>query len=63
MVLPTWFGILIFLVVTVNIISEKTGLSGSYSRKTLIFYKVNEDKKEVIIYAIVDGRQEYKNLI
>lgn len=27
----------------------------------LIFYKVNENA--VIIYAIVDGRREYKNLI
>ncbi len=27
------------------------------------FYKVNEDKKEVILYAVVDGRREYKNLI
>ncbi len=31
--------------------------------KHLIFYKVNEEKKTVIIYAIVDGRREYKNLI
>ncbi|MCK9218263.1 MAG: type II toxin-antitoxin system RelE/ParE family toxin [Firmicutes bacterium] len=31
--------------------------------KHLIFYKANEKKKEVIIYAIVDGRREYKNLI
>lgn len=29
----------------------------------LIFYKVYEDKKEVVIYAIVDGRREYRNLI
>ncbi len=29
----------------------------------LVFYKVNEEKKEVILYAIVDGRREYKNLI
>lgn len=29
----------------------------------LIFYKVNEDKKEVVIYSIVDGRREYRNLI
>ena len=31
--------------------------------KHLIFYKVNENKKTVTIYAVVDGRQEYKNLI
>lgn len=29
----------------------------------LVFYKVNENEKIVTIYAIVDGRQEYKNLI
>ena len=29
----------------------------------LVFYKVNEEKKIVMIYAIVDGRREYKNLI
>ena len=31
--------------------------------KHLIFYKVNEENKTVIIYAIVDGRREYQNLI
>jgi len=29
----------------------------------LIFYKVNCNEKIVTVYAIVDGRQEYKNLI
>ncbi|MCI8559541.1 MAG: type II toxin-antitoxin system RelE/ParE family toxin [Dorea sp.] len=29
----------------------------------LIFYKVDDDKRIVIIYAIVDGRREYRNLI
>ena len=31
--------------------------------KNLVFYKVNEDKKEVIIYAVVDQRQDYLNFI
>lgn len=31
--------------------------------KHLVFYKVNDVDKTVIIYAIVDGRREYKNLI
>ena len=31
--------------------------------KNLVFYKVNEDKKEVIIYAVVDQRQDYLNII
>jgi len=29
----------------------------------LVFYKVNEENRTVIIYAIVDGRREYRNLI
>ena len=29
----------------------------------LVFYKINEEDKLVIIYAIVDGRREYRNLI
>lgn len=29
----------------------------------LVFYKINEEEKSVIIYAVVDGRREYKNLI
>lgn len=31
--------------------------------KNLVFYKVNEEKKEVIIYAVVDQRQDYLNII
>lgn len=31
--------------------------------KHLVFYKVNSDERVVTIYAIVDGRQEYKNLL
>ena len=29
----------------------------------LVFYKINEEDKLVIIYAIVDGRREYRNLM
>lgn len=29
----------------------------------LVFYKVNEDEKIVTIYAVVDSRREYRNLI
>lgn len=29
----------------------------------LVFYKVFEDSKEVIIYRVIDGRQDYKNLV
>lgn len=31
--------------------------------KDLVFYKVNEEKKEVIIYAVADQRQDYLNII
>lgn len=31
--------------------------------KGLVFYKVNEYKKEVIIYAVMDQRQDYINII
>ena len=31
--------------------------------KDLVFYKVNEARKEVIIYAVVDQRQDYLNII
>lgn len=29
----------------------------------LVFYKIDDLNKSVIIYAVVDGRREYKNLI
>ncbi len=31
--------------------------------KNLVFYKVNESQKEVVIYAVVDQRQDYLNII
>ena len=31
--------------------------------KDLVFYKVNEARKEVTIYAVVDQRQDYLNII
>jgi toxin ParE1/3/4 len=31
--------------------------------KDLVFYKVNEANREVIIYAVVDQRQDYLNII
>ena len=31
--------------------------------KDLIFYKINDDKREIIIYAVVDQRQDYLNII
>lgn len=31
--------------------------------KDLVFYKVNEEEKTVIIYAVVDQRQDYLDII
>ncbi len=31
--------------------------------KDLVFYKVDDDKKQVIIYAVVDQRQDYLSII
>jgi toxin ParE1/3/4 len=33
------------------------------SGKNLVFYKVNDDAREVIIYAVVDQRQDYMNIL
>ncbi len=32
-------------------------------KKDLIFYKIDEASKEVVIYAVVDQRQDYLNII
>lgn len=32
-------------------------------KKDLVFYKIDEDKKQVIIYAVVDYRQDYISII
>lgn len=44
-------------------ILRKQGYRVFIVERHLIFYKVNCNEKNVIIYVIVDGRQEYKNLI
>lgn len=44
-------------------ILRKQGYRVLIVEKYLVFYKVNETEKTVIIYAVVDGRQEYMNLI
>ncbi len=44
-------------------ILKKQGFRVLIVERHLIFYKINETDKLVIIYAIVDGRREYRNLI
>jgi len=44
-------------------ILKKQGYRVVIVERHLVFYKINETDKTVIIYAIVDGRREYHNLI
>ncbi|MBU9712864.1 type II toxin-antitoxin system RelE/ParE family toxin [Evansella tamaricis] len=44
-------------------ILKKQGYRVVIVERHLVFYKINESDKTVIIYAIVDGRREYHNLI
>lgn len=44
-------------------ILRKQGNKVIIVERHLVFFKVNEEDKIVVIYAIVDGRREYKNLI
>lgn len=44
-------------------ILKKQGYRVIIVEKHLIFYKVSKENKTVIVYAIVDGRREYQNLI
>jgi len=44
-------------------ILKKQGYRVVIVERHLAFYKINEEDKSVVIYAIVDGRREYRNLI
>ncbi|PIB58597.1 plasmid stabilization protein [Pseudomonas sp. 2995-1] len=44
-------------------ILKKQGYRVVIVERHLVFYKINESDKTVIIYAIVDRRREYHNLI
>lgn len=44
-------------------ILRKQGYRVLIVERHLVFYKVNEVDKTVMIYAVVDGRREYRNLI
>lgn len=44
-------------------ILKKQGYKVLIVERHLVFYKINESTKTVIIYAVVDSRQEYRNLI
>ena len=44
-------------------ILRKQGYRVLIVKRHLIFYKVNDQTQQVIIYAVVDARQHYVNLI
>lgn len=44
-------------------ILRKQGYLVLIVEKHLVFYKVDDEKRTVIIYSVMDGRREYKNLI
>lgn len=44
-------------------ILRKQGYRVLIVQRHLVFYKVNEQRREVAVYAIVDARQNYVNLI
>ena len=45
------------------LVLKRQGYKVLILEKDLIFYKINEDKKQIIIYAVVDQRQDYLNII
>lgn len=44
-------------------ILRRQGYKVLITEKNLIFYKIDEEHKTVIIYAVVDQRQDYLNII
>lgn len=45
------------------LVLKRQGYKVLVLEKNLVFYKINELKKQVIVYAVVDQRQDYLNII
>ena len=45
------------------LVLKRQGYKVLILEKNLVFYKINEEKKEVLIYAVVDQRHDYLNII
>lgn len=45
------------------LILKRQGYKVLILEKNLVFYKLNKVKKEVVIYAVVDQRKDYLNII
>ena len=44
-------------------ILRRQGYKVLITKMDLIFYKIDEDKKQVIVYAVTDQRQDYLSII
>ena len=42
---------------------KRQGYKVLITEKDLVFYKINEEQKEVTIYAVFDQRQDYQSII
>ena len=45
------------------LVLKRQGYKVLVLEKNLVFYKIDEGNKEVVIYAVVDHRQDYLNII
>lgn len=45
------------------LVLKRQGYKVLILEKNLVFYKINEEQKEVIVFAVVDQRRDYLNII
>ena len=45
------------------LVLKRQGYKVLILEKDMVFYKVDEEKKTVVVYAVVDQRQDYLNII
>lgn len=45
------------------LVLKRQGYKVLISEKDLVFCKIDKENKRVIVYAVVDGRQDYLNII
>lgn len=45
------------------LVLKRQGYKVLVLEKNFVFYKINEKEKQIIIYAVVDHRQDYLNII
>ena len=45
------------------LVLKREGYKVLILEKGLVFYKINEGRRKVIVYAVVDQRQDYLNII